>query len=95
MQIGGSFAYPPLLRLSPEDLDFVLAFVRASGSLKECARRMGRSYPTVRNRLDGIIEVLEAGDETADKRRAEILDAIATGKLSVKEATKQLEALKR
>ncbi len=48
----------PLLRLSPEDQSFVEAFVAESGSLKAMASRLGVSYPTVRNRLDDVIEKL-------------------------------------
>jgi hypothetical protein len=45
----------PLLLLPEEDLDFVLQFVLASGSLKEMARLNGVSYPTIRASLDGVI----------------------------------------
>ena len=37
---------------------FVLDFVKSSGSLKEMAHKLGLSYPTVRNRLDDIISQL-------------------------------------
>lgn len=46
----------PLTRLSNEDLDFVLRFVLVSGSLKDLAREYGVSYPTIRLRLDRLIE---------------------------------------
>tara|TARA_B100000780_G_scaffold159414_1_gene111417 strand:+ start:2324 stop:2497 length:174 start_codon:yes stop_codon:yes gene_type:complete len=50
---------PALLQLSREDQDFILKFVLTSGSLKEMAKWMERSYPLVRNRLDEIIEKLK------------------------------------
>jgi hypothetical protein len=53
--VSGSFDLPVLARLSPEDLQFVLDFVRCSGSLKVMAQQLGLSYPTVRNLLDDII----------------------------------------
>lgn len=56
----GDFPLPPMCRLGGEDQQFVLAFVLRSGSLKEMARLYGVSYPTVRNRLDGLIERLGA-----------------------------------
>ena len=49
------------MQLSEEDQAFVCDFVKSSGSLKEMAQRMGLSYPTVRNRLDDIIEKLNQG----------------------------------
>lgn len=54
-EVNGSFALPILLRLPGDDLDFVLNFLKASGSLKEMAKLLGRSYPSVRNRLDEVI----------------------------------------
>jgi hypothetical protein len=54
--IDGDFQLPPLARLSAEDQEFVMQFVRASGSLKEMAQILHLSYPTVRNRLNDIIE---------------------------------------
>jgi hypothetical protein len=53
--VSGSFELPLLAKLAEEDQQFVLDFVRCSGSLKEMAQQLGLSYPTVRNRLDDVI----------------------------------------
>lgn len=45
--------------LSDEDLAFVKRFVLASGSLKKLAAGYGISYPTVRLRLDRLIQKVE------------------------------------
>ena len=50
----------PLTRLGEDDLEFVLRFVLASGSLKDLAREYGVSYPTIRGRLDKLLERLQA-----------------------------------
>jgi len=55
-QIQGQYELPPLAGLCPDDQAFILDFLKASGSLKEMAKLLGLSYPTVRNRLDEIIE---------------------------------------
>lgn len=55
-EIQGQYELPLLSRLSIDDQAFVIEFVKASGSLKEMARLLGLSYPTVRNKLDEIIE---------------------------------------
>jgi hypothetical protein len=47
------------MRLSEEEQRFVIDFVKCSGSLKEMAQKLGLSYPTVRNRLDDVIALLE------------------------------------
>jgi hypothetical protein len=48
----------PLFNLPEEDLDFILHFMMASGSLKEMAQLYGVSYPTIRITLDRVIENL-------------------------------------
>lgn len=48
----------PLLRLEEDDLDFIVQFVLASGSLKEMAQLYGVSYPTIRASLNRVIEHL-------------------------------------
>lgn len=58
-EVSGRFPLPRLARLSNEDQGFILEFVETSGSLKEMAKRLGVSYPTVRNRLNEIISRLQ------------------------------------
>jgi hypothetical protein len=58
-EVEGDFELPPLTRLSAEDQGFLLQFLKADASLKEMARIVRLSYPTVRNRLDAIIEQLK------------------------------------
>ena len=48
--------------LSEEDLAFVKRFVLASGSLKAVAKGYGISYPTVRLRLDRLIQKINIVD---------------------------------
>lgn len=56
--IEGNYRLPVMMQLSAVDQQFVLDFVKSSGSLKEMAQKLGLSYPTVRNRLDDIISQL-------------------------------------
>lgn len=53
--IDGSYALPTLASLSIEDQLFIVNFVKFSGSLKDMAKHLHLSYPTVRNLLDEII----------------------------------------
>ena len=62
-EIEGMFDLPRLAKLSTEDQDFILQFIKASGSLKEMAKLLKLSYPTVRNRLDEVIERIKNGEE--------------------------------
>lgn len=54
--ISGNYLLPVFLRLSEEEQFFILNFITSGGSLKEMASKLGKSYPTVRNMLDDIID---------------------------------------
>ena len=58
-KVSGQYLLPLLLQISEEDQQFILDFFLSSGSLKEMANQMGKSYPTVRNKLDDIIEKIK------------------------------------
>ena len=49
--------------LEDEDLRFIRNFILASGSLKEIAAQYGVSYPTVRLRLDRLIQKIRLSEE--------------------------------
>jgi len=51
-----------LQALSDEDASFIKRFILASGSLKDVAQAYGISYPTVRLRLDRLIEKIKVLD---------------------------------
>lgn len=55
-RISGTYSLPLLLELTPEEQEFILEFFLSSGSLKAMATQLKKSYPTVRNKLDDIIE---------------------------------------
>lgn len=77
--------YPTwLVVLSEEDLHFIHRFVLASGSLKELAQQYGISYPTVRLRLDSLIEKIRLVDDPAnqDPFRLLIRTLVVEGKVS-------------
>ena len=54
-----------MAELDDEDLAFIKKFILASGSLKEVASVYGVSYPTVRLRLDRLIQKIQL-TETAE-----------------------------
>ena len=51
--------------LEEEDVAFIKKFVLASGSLKEVAGQYGVTYPTVRLRLDRLIQKIRLTEDTA------------------------------
>ena len=54
-EVCGQYRLPTLAQLNEKEQQFVLDFVKSSGSLKDMAKSMGVSYPTVRNILDELI----------------------------------------
>ena len=52
-----------LAHLEDEDYQFIKRFLLASGSLKELAEGYGVSYPTIRLRLDRLLERVKALDD--------------------------------
>ena len=54
-----------LTDLDEEDLAFIRKFVLSSGSLKEMAQLYGVTYPTVRLRLDRLIQRIRLRETTA------------------------------
>lgn len=54
--VSGLYDLPVLLQLDQEEVDFILSFVKKSGSLKEMSKEMGLSYPSVRNYLNDLIQ---------------------------------------
>ncbi|MDR0951326.1 MAG: DUF2089 domain-containing protein [Oscillospiraceae bacterium] len=48
--------------LDDEDTTFIKNFLLASGSLKEIAQLYGVTYPTVRLRLDRLIQKIRIGE---------------------------------
>lgn len=66
--VEGIYNLPLLAQLPAEDQDFILKLIQASGSLKELAGLYGISYPTVRNRLDSLIEKISLIKEKVQKQ---------------------------
>jgi hypothetical protein len=82
--------------LEDEDLQFIKRMVLASGSLKDLAAAYGVSYPTLRTRLDRLIERIRAVDEVPadDRLVARLRILVAEGRIS-SELAKELLALHR
>ncbi len=94
--IEGHFVSSHFANLSPEQMDFVLTFVRCEGKINRMEQEIGLSYPTIRNRLHEVIRSLgyEPGKdepvEITQERRNEILADLSSGKITAEEATRLL-----
>jgi len=66
-RVSGHYLLPVFMQLNAEEQEFILQFFVNSGSLKEMAKQMGKSYPTVRNKLDDMIaHIKELGRRETD-----------------------------
>ncbi|HBP65602.1 MAG TPA: hypothetical protein DD730_15400 [Desulfosporosinus sp.] len=104
-KIEGEFSSCKFCQLPAEQLIFMEAFIKCRGNIKEVEKELGISYPTVRNRLDSVIEALGYGDqervletEKVDSqegtlRRQGILEALERGDITAQEATRQMRNL--
>lgn len=63
--------------LDDEDVSFIKRFLLASGSLKEMARQYGVTYPTVRLRLDRLIQKIKISDDTENEPYIALIKRLA------------------
>jgi hypothetical protein len=72
--------------LEPEEQVFIKKFLLASGSLKQLAKEYEVSYPTVRTRLDRLIEKIKISDENNDSFEIAIMQMVLNEKISLEVA---------
>ena len=72
--------------LEDEDLVFIKKFVLASGSLKEMAGEYGVTYPTVRLRLDKLIQKIQLHDREEEPFTAFIKELAVDSRLDLETA---------
>ena len=96
--IEGHFNTGAFDRLSPDQLGFAETFIRNEGKLNRMEKELGLSYPTLRSRLNDLIRAMgyEVGQEEppaaiSDEERRQILDDLATGKVTLEEAVQRLQ----
>lgn len=63
--------------LEEEDLVFIKRFLLASGSLKEIALEYGVTYPTVRLRLDRLIQKIRLGEQAGSDSYISLIKRMA------------------
>ncbi|HTA82047.1 MAG TPA: DUF2089 family protein [Bacteroidia bacterium] len=68
-EVSGEFELPILASIPLDDQQFILDFVKSSGSLKLMAESLKLSYPTVRNMLDDIIKRVEKSEKLSNSNK--------------------------
>ncbi|MDT2861309.1 DUF2089 family protein [Lactococcus lactis] len=72
--------------LEKEEQEFLKRFILASGSLKQLAKEYEVSYPTVRIRVDKIIEKIKLSDNNKDTFEINIMQMVIDEKISLDSA---------
>lgn len=81
--------------LDDAEIDFIKRFILESGSLKEMAKIYGVSYPTVRLRLDRLIEKIKLSDKE-DLSYVSLIKSMAIdGKITLDAAKILIEEYKK
>ncbi len=89
-KIEGDFYQTAFAELDDEQLEFIKIFLVSHGSIKEVEKQLGISYPTVKNRLSGIVKVL-TGKSLEAPTSMNVLNMLEDGEVSVQEALKMLD----
>jgi hypothetical protein len=94
--VVGHFELSPFFRLSSQSLQFLEAYIRNRGNVKEMERETGESYWAIRRHLDEVIA--EMGFDTQPVEilpgvRQDILERLSRGEITAQEAASQLAQL--
>jgi hypothetical protein len=84
-RLEGQFGTGKLSSLSGEQTAFVEVFLSCRGNIKEVEKALGISYPTVRSRLDDVLETMGYAIRRKDDK-ADVLEALSRGEISIDDA---------
>ena len=108
VQMRGHFDVAPYRNLDAEQIRFLETFLRCRGIIRDVEASLGISYPTVRARLDALLNALGFADgpatpmpttpapltaEQKAARRREILNAIQNGAMDADAGLNALQEL--
>jgi hypothetical protein len=98
VKIQGKFRLPPTARLDKDQREFLEVFLRARGVISTMEKELSLSYPTVRARLDALLDAMgltpykesaRPKSKTADERR-QIIEDLEAGRITPEEAKARL-----
>ncbi len=94
--LEGEFSTCRFCQLPAEQVEFVEVFLKCRGNIKEVEKELGISYPTVRSRLEGVIQALGFKSPKTERKEQEeiqvrILDALERGEIDPRDAIEQLK----
>ncbi|WP_117161711.1 DUF2089 family protein [Paraliobacillus sp. X-1268] len=85
-----------ILSLDEEDMEFIKKFVTNSGSLKEIAKIYDVSYPTVRIKLDRLIQKIKLNDDMDNEEFIQFIKKLSIDdRINLEEAKLIIEKYKK
>lgn len=101
LTVRSRFAIPPMMRLDEEQYHFLETFLRCRGMLNAVERELGISYPTVRARLDSLLDALALKPVEKQERspaeheaKLKILEQLERGEIDAEQAKTQIRGSK-
>ena len=91
--VTADFPMSRIAGLPIEHQRFIEMFVLAGGNLKEIAEQVGVSYPTIRSRLDKVIEALRTEIGKTQRVRGSVLDAVEPSRTNAAEAARIIKRI--
>lgn len=91
--VEAAFPMSRMGMLPVEHQRFIEMFVLSGGNLKEIAEQVGVSYPTIRSRLDKVIEALRGEIAKTQRVRGTVLDAVSPDKTNAEEAARLIKGI--
>lgn len=98
--VEGNFFLHSMNRLPPASLAFLESFIKNKGVIKDIEVDLGISYPTVKSRLDEVVNQLGYAGQSGRLRpsqereeRRSILEQLHSGAISAETAAERLAAL--
>lgn len=93
VSVNADFPMSRIAGLPIEHQRFIEMFLLAGGNLKEIAEQVGVSYPTIRSRLDKVIEALRGEIAKTQRVRGSVLDAVEPGKTTAADAARLIKRI--
>lgn len=101
--LEGNFEHCEFCLLAKVDVFFMKTFIKCRGNIKDVEKELGISYPTVKSKLNNLIEALgfsvsEVESKELLKERQDektrIIDELERGDITAKEASEKIAKLK-
>lgn len=93
VSVDATFPMSRLGSLPVEHQRFVEMFVLSGGNLKQIAEQVGVSYPTIRSRLDKVIDSLRAEIGKTRVLRGTVLDALGQSRAEPADAARLIKEI--